>query len=516
MKFSRMKKLKKVRIYFIIFAFLFFTYTNVYAQNYIVNLPIDVIKTINTNKISDLSSSEEVKDELKQYLYKFEDFDDEIKSDLINNKRGYRFFNLISIDNAVNDVDYLFRLLKYGYAGYQYFGGDKKFLSVKNKIIYDIENKDNIFSLISVNSLKKIIYDNLNFIQDGHFSIENMQLCKDYYLFTTKEYIFLKDEVGFYTTIDNHKKYLISVNGKNPSDYIKLSLNQEGKIVYCLGILSQDGEELILNLFFKSENTDRISNIRTTLYKQNNKGVKNKYQFSYKTPYNSYEISGIPIIEHRSTAPTPENIIKLEEFVEEAKNFRDDKFLIIDIRGNSGGNEIYPYKWVENYTEENIGYGNVSCSLATNTALNMLINSVQEIYKDPKLISQVKNIVKVNNFGWSEIEYSKNKRIKNENLIIVLFDNQVASGGESFVRFLKQLDNVIFIGSNTSGVKTFGNMGMCKLPYSQLEINFGISLFFDWDLEFREGLGYLPDFWVDPTNSLNIALKFILNYFEKN
>jgi len=505
----------KTKVCFAILILLIFISTNIYAQDNTKRLSLDVSERIRNNRIFDSLSKEEIETQFNKYLYNFENFNDEISNDLINYKGGFKFLPIMSIEKAIKDVDFLFKLLKYGYAGYQFFGGDEKFLYAKSKIVFDIQQRDNIFSVITTSTFKNILYKNLNFIQDGHFSIENMQLCKDYNFFTTEKYIFLKDEIGFYTIIDGYKGYLVAVNGENPNNYIKLSLNQEGQIVYRLGMLSQEQrEEFNLCISLKSENEDRLSNKKAILLKQNYKDINQNSLNKEKNPYNRYKLSGISVIEHRTTAPTPKNIEKLEKFVEEAKEFRNDKIVILDIRGNYGGSETYPHDWVKNYTGENIEYGNISCSLATNTALKMLINNVEKLYKDPKLISEVKSMFKVNKTGWSEIEYSKIKKINNKNLIVVLMDSHVASGGESFVRLLRQFDNVIFIGSRTSGVKTFGNVGVCKLPYSKLEINFGMSLFFEPDLKFIEGMGYFPDFWVNPENSLDAALKFISNYLK--
>ena len=116
--------------------------------------------------------------------------------------------------------------------------------------------------------------------------------------------------------------------------------------------------------------------------------------------------------------------------------------------------------------------------------------------------------------GWTEIKYHKNKFIENDVLIIVLTDFGVASAGESFVKYLKQLNNVIFIGTNTAGILNFCNMGMCNLANSKLEIFMSKTISFEPDFEFREGKGYLPDFWVNPEKSLDLALKFLDKYMR--
>ncbi|MCD5410437.1 MAG: hypothetical protein LRZ93_02115 [Clostridiales bacterium] len=37
----------------------------------------------------------------------------------------------VTVEEAIEDVNVLFSLFKFGYAGYQYFSGDKVFLATK-------------------------------------------------------------------------------------------------------------------------------------------------------------------------------------------------------------------------------------------------------------------------------------------------------------------------------------------------------------------------------------------------
>jgi len=78
----------------------------------------------------------------------------------------------LSENKLIEDTDYL---LKYGYAGYQYFGGDKKFNEAKEKIIKNIKNKS-LFSLLTTKVYIKTLKNNLDFIQDLHFAIEGESL----------------------------------------------------------------------------------------------------------------------------------------------------------------------------------------------------------------------------------------------------------------------------------------------------------------------------------------------------
>lgn len=116
--------------------------------------------------------------------------------------------------------------------------------------------------------------------------------------------------------------------------------------------------------------------------------------------------------------------------------------------------------------------------------------------------------------GRGGIYSSENVTINNRPLVMVLMDSHVASAGEGFVRALAQLDNVVFIGLNTYGALLTGDVGVCQLPHSKLYLAVGTSLLQEKDFVNRDGLGYFPDFWVDPDYALDRALKFIDKYFR--
>ena len=99
--------------------------------------------------------------------------------------------------------------------------------------------------------------------------------------------------------------------------------------------------------------------------------------------------------------------------------------------------------------------------------------------------------------------------IPNGNLAIVLTDKNTGSAGEIFVGFLRQLENVIVVGSNTRGMFLTNSIGSALLPHSKLPVRFGTRLNFRPDLSQFEGVGFMPDLWVPPGESLERVLRFI-------
>ncbi len=191
-----MNKIKLLSIFVIILA--------------IIVLGFNIKYIISSNKY--LS---EIKSQFDDFLYKYKNFDDEIPV-IIHNEETSPCENKSSIDknHALEDIEYLFSLLKFGYAGYEFFGGDDTFIPAKENIIWSIIAIDG--DDVCVNKLLDIIYSELKFIQDSHFTIGNYKLCHYTKYFSSRKFSFHKDDNGFYTVMDGKTFYLDKVNNKDP------------------------------------------------------------------------------------------------------------------------------------------------------------------------------------------------------------------------------------------------------------------------------------------------------------
>ena len=488
---------------------LILTFNNVEAVTIENELPDDILNQLTIEKRSKLKSLTNLKDKFQNKLYKFDNLDEQIPRDSIQIVRAEKKPGLISVQKAVFDVNYMFKLLKYGYSGYQYFGGDEKFNSVKEDIIKTIKDRD-IFNFITTNRFIDIVTTQLSFIQDLHFSIDNKSVGNRYQYYMSPAYEFRKDENGLYTNLDKGKAYLKEIKGSKLEKLIKPALNEKGEIIYRLGavINNKVGKKVELQVEFQVAN--ELINKRIMLLKP-----ERKY-FKSKTPYNKYKKEGFTIIEHRTASANEANRDQLKRLAEEAKELKDNKYLIIDLRGNAGGADTYASDWVENFTGVEPGEGIIESSLVTDTANRLLLNSFNQLYglSYEELEPEYLKLFEKTESGWTEINYHEYRVIENKTLIIVLIDNGVASAGESFVNYLNQMENVILIGTNTAGLLGFGNMGMCNLPNSKVQLSISKTISLPPDLTSREGRGYYPDFWVEPNKALTTAVSFINNYFQ--
>ena len=102
--------------------------------------------------------------------------------------------------------------------------------------------------------------------------------------------------------------------------------------------------------------------------------------------------------------------------------------------------------------------------------------------------------------------------VENHIPIIVLVDEYVASAGESTLNYLRAMDNVIVVGSNTTGAQLCGNVMDLFLPNSGTHFRFGSGIGFQYDTSNKDFRGYEPDIWCNPKDSLDAVMKMAERY----
>lgn len=473
------------------------------AKNIMGNIPDEVLEDIKTNRYQKTKSRDEIIDTFKsKFMHKI-DLSKEPSLDYTQNEGDN---DNINIDKAIEDMDFLFQVLKNGYVGYKYFGGDEKFSKAKENIIKELyEYKETL----EEGTLKEVLCNYLDFIQDGHFAIGGRQICKDFYLFINERYELVKEKSKYFIIIDNEKKAIKSINNDEPGKFIKPSINDEGYIVYRFATLNQNHKDTI-SINISVEGKDDCMNIELNNLSKKYKPIRDDKVYEYKT------VANIPVIKLGSFRDY--NV--LEQFVKDGEKARKEDLLIIDLRGNKGGNAKYAVDWIENFTKEKYTSSEISASLNTNTAKQALYASGKKFYSKDDFTSFKEQIdeyfasmkMDADYSGWSEVDYEDFKYIENDKLIFVLVDNYTSSAGEFFARALSNMENTIIIGSNSSGTENFGNMGLYILPNSKIEVMFGSLLSVNYDLKITDGLGIIPDLWVNPKDAHYRVIRLIHNY----
>ena len=375
----------------------------------------------------------------------------------------------LSAKQATDDVTLVFRLLAYGYGGYDYFGGDEVFLPIRDEIL----NKLSTMETIETIELRNLLWDRLSpILIDMHFSI-NTNLPVSY---------------SYEKDFAQHTYYVPDLYFNDPagidSEYVKHTIGPEGAITYGLATVCKNPEDLPDKLTIEGKEHSLEWKMAESIYhsKEEKESV-----FSETT----VAAEQLPVLRSYAMQGDPD---KLEAFAATGTTYLKAPQLVVDIRGKSGGTDQYSQTWIKNY------------SFITPSSKLMFANkrsNLHYISVEPDTDSTGDwDIASIDN----EIRWRKDK------LLFVLIDNNTASSGETFVRFLTLGNHVILVGCNTMGCSTFANNASYYLPNSGIELYFGKSLCFYDTLENMDGIGIFPDLWVNPEDSLDAVVRLCKYY----
>ncbi len=443
---------------------------------------------------------------LENSLYKYDSYVGDYVDSAIFDFAGSQPFRVRTSD-ALADVDLFFRLLKFGYAGYQHMGGDEVFLRAKENIVAEVEKSGE--QVLRAN-FSNILRANMNFLQDSNFLIENERQFKRYSLYTDESYFFIRDGRGYYVTIENEKYYLQSIDKGRLEDYLYLSLDREGNLVYLLGIFSfsTDKVPIDVKITLRGDKGTRTETVPLKIATYNP-------DYSTSKAYNFKESKGISILEIRRLMAENTNLAtQLQGFVRDAVKLKNTDYIIIDLRGNLGGQIDYGQRWLNNYISQSLYYSHFSTSLCTNIALEArqkIIDGIKDVDQKNRLskkLGEDRNHLP----GWSPIQYLPLVEAKNPNIIIVLMDRYSSGACEDFIYMLRRMNNVILIGENSMGGQLIGDVGNFILPNTKVAVSFGSTMRMNSQLKDNEGIGCMPDIWVNPQHTSISITKFVEKY----
>lgn len=460
------------------------------------------------------------------------------KEHLVQQKEGLTQF---TEEQAAADTEFLFDYLKYGYSGYGYFGGDAVFLPMKETILSELRTAGKTTGgIISAADYKELLYQYLStVISDGHFSVNGMQLLEAKGMcYLSDNLLFQQDDTGYFTMIDGEKAYLsviapnsvkkladagmeVSLSDQlkkgNLEVLVKPTLDEHGRLAYILCFSSaQQTDDVTIDVVFNKETkpftqTIQLNRVKWEFYLHD----MNRQLFEEDKIYHLYEKDGVKIVEMRAFFSPSDDIIQLEQFAADASSLRGEDYLILDLRRNGGGNSHYAMQWIKNFTgtkEDSIGLGWGA------TLLSQTVRSTIPKSYGPEALSEfdsAKQTLSGAFPGWNAGKVTTSSvaidPFPNQTKVFVITDLAVGSAAENLITFLQRTENVVFVGTNTWGVSTFGNVRPIYLPNSHMEVNSSYNLSVLPDLAPFEGIGYQPDLWVDTNHAVDNVLALIAN-----
>lgn len=399
-----------------------------------------------------------------------------------------RFQSTLTYEEAVADVDLLFRAFQSAYGAYYYFGEDA-FAEAKAEIMQWLDGRTTIHN----NLFQAALGNAFRFLRDAHCRVgqrpSETDIRYEYHYCTGQNYS--KDDAGYYKMIGGEKWYFQSFSDNRVT--MEPTLTQSGALAFSPVLFCPSPQVFDSSVTLQSAAGEtRVQDLKWTL--------SEAYAHSYRTPdFRLLEENGIAYISERCFDYSYKDG-ELAAFVSSGAQVKDAKVIIFDIRANGGGSDSFCRDWVERFSGTRPQTGGICAFGYYNSALAKAATAKRGYgYRE--------GVDGTFTYGVQPGRY-----IPNDIPIIVLVDDMCGSSGESMLNLLRTLENVIIVGSNSAGYQICGNVNDYTLPNSGTRFTFGSSLSLIYSNENVDYKGYAPDIWCNPKTSLDKVLNMLIHY----
>lgn len=381
----------------------------------------------------------------------------------------------LTLEDVLDDVDAFFLLLQTTYGAYYYFGGDEVFLPIRDAAKEELAATRTpslgnwADAQYLCETLEEVLYKHLSpVLIDGHFMIRD-SAPRDAFA----KYMYYVPDL-----------YLDSVEGAENPDRVKPTIGPDGRICYWYAALSHDGSDL----------PDTLD------------GHSLKWQQALMTShsgdapaFSESRWEGVPVLTSRRMSAGWENADADEQALQRLAGcggeYTDSPLLIFDLRGNGGGSDRHIMGWFQDWA----GTSNPTRGSFAHRYSQLSCRIVGNDYPAERM----------GTWGGFRLEGTWTER---SGPVFVLQDKGVASSGETAAKFFRTAADTLLVGGPTLGCALVPNNLTFYLPHSGLSCYFGTGLGF-WETdENRDGVGFLPDLWVEPTQAMELTQKLIEFY----
>jgi len=394
-------------------------------------------------------------------------------------------------EEAIEDVEVLFEVLRYIYGPYQYFGGDDIFEPARERIIEDIQNDHNISST----TFLMAIYRHLSpIITDNHISIGHLRFGPEYKFLVNRETFFDRTSQGFYNR--ENGLYIEEIEGHNISELMRLQLDEYGQHFYgpVLQGEAASASSQTITIVYEDGTIEQLELQEAPI----NRNI-------FQSPSYLMYVDGFPVVSlsrmmHMNEASMGEYA---HNFLNYATELRDEPVVILDLRSNSGGTPHLPSMWMYLLTGEVVNGNsvqlinwNVEYEYVWSPWDDMLIDPLYFSAKNFEYLKPIHTEPTIIN-GYIINNLSDRNIVEREQLLIILVNRYTTSSGEHFVDLAFNVENTIIIGQNTDGNLISDRMyPYLRMPNTNTIISLGIGVHLWPEEHFSEGAGIAPNVWV--------------------
>lgn len=400
---------------------------------------------------------------------------DEIKSLTTPTFHSMRY--LMEAD-AKADVDLLFRALHSAYGAYYYFGQDA-FDAAEQEVLTWLDGR----GMMTGDAFGEQLSKSLSFVKDVHFSVYGHynERATRYEYFYCEGQSYQLDGEAYYKYAGGKRWEFDSFSDARVR--MLPSLTADGTLCYApvLFCPATEKTDCTVRLTCDAESrTEPIRWIESTAFCDPNPG----YDFR------ALEENGVFYVSIRSF-----NIWQWDfsDYLASAEQARKAKLVIYDLRTNGGGGDGPSQKWTTAFA----GGSRVQDKVCFATRISPLAKASGSCPQN-------------GTDGTFIYEEYRGIWQKNDVPVIVLMDDQCGSAGDSALNYIRTLDNVLVVGSNSCGCHICGNVYPYCLQKSGVRAAFGTGLQYHFKAENVDFKGHEPDVWCDPKTALQSVLNMMV------
>ena len=399
--------------------------------------------------------------------------------------RGIKKRALISSltkEQVMEDFECFKYILDNAYSGRDYFDKNvKSFDECYASILEFINSRDDI----NIMDMMKIYYKTFeDVIFDAHFKFVGLGEVLSFY----------KHRSAYFADITIEKivdKYIISsskIDEIKVNDVITCSadslfptLSPKGRELYLYGVFTFDTPETADIIVNDIKLSIPVHRCRASEY------THPSNEYITHTVRDEINVVTMPMFDYQKNN-YEEVMSSMYACGEKLKN---ENNVIWNIMANGGGTTGYPTKFIEGLNE----YSNYKNMIAV---LHSHVIDANYKSDDGKYYREWEY--------WMNTHDDKTKA-KFDGTLYVLINSGNASSGECAIDYAHNVKNCVTIGENTMGCGTFGEVLSYQLPHTQMIICVASKIFLVEN--FKEGEGFLPDYWVDSTDVLGEVVRWI-------